>query len=110
MKNAIFHDAQNLTLIGRDQKAWAEAFEKALPTIRQSGETYRLPLRASNNSYTLNELGCFKTTKEVNAKDMSEDWLFTAIRCYSDLVDRFEENNNDYVQTVLDAVDAFAIV
>jgi hypothetical protein len=110
MKNAIFHDAQNLTLIDRDQKAWAEAFEKALPTIRQSNETYKLPLRASDNSYALNEWGCFKNTKEVSAKDMSEDWLFTAIRCYSDLVDRFEENNHDYVQTVLDAVDAFAIV
>ena len=110
MKNEIFHDAKNLTLIGNDQQNWAAAFEKALPTIKQSGETYKLPLRESDNSYRLNEWGCFESIKEVHAKDMSEDWLFTAVRCYSDLVDLFEENNHDYVQTVLDAVDAFAIV
>jgi len=110
MKNEIFHDAKNLTIISNDQKAWAEAFEKALSTIKQSDETYKLPLRESDNSYIINEYGWFKNTKEVPAYEMTEDWLFTAVRCYSDLGDRFEENNHDYVQTVLDAVNAFAIV
>lgn len=109
MQNEIFHD-KNRTFIDRDQKAWAEAFEKALPTIQQSGETYKLPVRTIDNSYSLNEWGCFRNTKEVPSNDMTIYCLFTAIRCYSDLCDRFEENNHDYVQTVLDAVDAFAIV
>ena len=110
MNKKIFHDGENLTLIANNQYEWTTAFEKALPTIKKSGEVYKLPLRESDNSYLLNEHGCFMYTKEVDAADMNADWLFTAIRCYSDLYDRFNENKHDFVQTVLDVVDAFAIV
>lgn len=109
MLKHITINPNTMSLIDNDNDNWLNAINEALPIVQQSGEIYKLPLAEADHSYLINEYCSYAKSEEVAAFDMDEDRILNTLFWNDELCEFFEELNHDYVQTILLAVDRYAI-
>lgn len=109
MNERITINPNTMSLIDNDKDNWLNAINEALPQVQQTGEIYRLPLAEPDHSYLINEYCSYAKSEEVAAFDMDEDRILNTLLWNDELCEFFEELNHDYVQTILLAVDRYAI-